>query len=108
MTRDTRQAYRRRAADTERRVDDAVAIVKAEKDAAWAAAKAKRAEVLAARGTFTRDDIVGAGFIHDGISWRKVVKVNAKSVSVESGYSWVDRVPFGKIIAVRREVEQYQ
>lgn len=56
------------------------------------------------RERYTRDDVVGAEFIHDGISWRRVRKVNAKSVSVETGYSWVDRVPFEKIRSVRPAV----
>lgn len=56
----------------------------------------------AERVHFTRDDAVDAVFIHDGISWRKVVKVNAKTVSVETGYSWVDRVPFAKIRRIRK------
>ncbi|WP_417510618.1 hypothetical protein [Microbacterium sp.] len=56
------------------------------------------------RVRFTREDVVGAEFIHDGTSWRQVRKVNAKTVSVETGYSWVDRVPFDKIRSVRPEV----
>lgn len=59
----------------------------------------------AERVQFTRDDVVGAEFIHDGISWRQVRKVNAKTVSVETGYSWVDRVPFEKIRSVRPGVQ---
>lgn len=61
---------------------------------------AERAE--AERVPFTREDIVGAEFIHDGFSWRQVRKVNAKTVSVETGFSWVDRVPFEKIRSVRK------
>lgn len=60
----------------------------------------------AERVHFTRDDLAGAEFIHDGISWRQVRKVNAKTVSVETGYSWVDRVPFEKIRSVRPEVKR--
>lgn len=54
------------------------------------------------RPRLTRDDVLGAALIHDGISWRKVVKVNAKTVSVDTGYSWVDRVPFDDVRAVRK------
>jgi hypothetical protein len=49
------------------------------------------------RPRFTRDDLVGVTHIRDDIRWRKVVKLNAKTVSVETGYSWVDRVSFDKI-----------
>lgn len=54
------------------------------------------------RVRLTREDVLGAVLIHDGISWRKVVRVNAKSVSVDSGYSWVDRVTFDQIRAVKK------
>lgn len=101
MRRDTVTAYRRRARDTERMVDDAVAEVAAERAAEWTAAKERAAKARAARRQFTRDDLVGAGFVHDGVAWRKVVRLNAKTVSVESGYSWTDRVPFARIIAVQ-------
>jgi hypothetical protein len=33
----------------------------------------------------------------------KVVRVNAKSVSVETGYSWSDRLSYGEIVDVIRE-----
>lgn len=62
--------------------------------------KARLAEVE--RERLSREDIVGSSFVHDGNSWRRVVKVNAKTVSVDSGYSWVDRIPFEKIRAVRK------
>lgn len=54
------------------------------------------------RVRLTREDIVGASWVHDGTSWRKVVRVNAKSVSVESGYSWTDRIEFDRIHQVRQ------
>jgi hypothetical protein len=49
----------------------------------------------------TREDIVGATWVRDSTSWREVVRVNAKSVSVESGYSWTDRLEFDRILEVR-------
>lgn len=54
------------------------------------------------RVRLTRDDVLGAVLIHDGRTWRKVIRVNAKSVSVDSGYSWVDRVMFDQIRAVKK------
>lgn len=67
--------------------------------------RVKRLEIRIAeieRPRLTREDVIGAVLIHDGISWRKVVKVNAKTVSVDSGYSWVDRIAFETIRAVRK------
>lgn len=99
------QAYRRRAAETERTVDAAVAAVEAERAAEFKQAKREHAAREAARRIYTREDIVGAGFIHDGHSWRKVVRVNKGTVSVETGYSWVDRIPFAKVHGVQQPIE---
>ncbi len=60
------------------------------------------------RKRFTRDDIVGAGFVHDGTSWRKVVRVNAKTVSVVNWQvpEWEpDRIPFDKVQGVQMPLE---
>lgn len=37
--------------------------------------------------------------------WRRVVRVNKKSVSVDSGYSWTDRAPWHKVQKHRANVE---
>lgn len=100
------QAYRRRAAATERDIDAAVAAVKSEQRAEFEAAKQAAREREAARHVFTRDDIVGAGFVHDGFQWRTVVSVNKTTVSVSTGYSWVDRIPFKKIHGVQQPLEE--
>jgi len=54
------------------------------------------------RTRLVRDDIVGARSVRTSTTWRQVVRVNSKSVSVSSGYSWVDRIDFDKILEVRR------
>ncbi|WEK60532.1 MAG: hypothetical protein P0Y60_14625 [Candidatus Microbacterium colombiense] len=99
------QAYRRRAAETERTVDAAVAAVKAERAAEFEQSKREHAEREAARRVYTREDIVGAGFVHDGHWWRKVVRVNKTSVSVETGHSWVDRIPFSKVHGIQQPLK---
>lgn len=99
------QAYRRRAAAVEAEIDAAVAAVKAERRDEHAAAKAAHAEREANRRRFTRDEIDGAGFIHDGYRWRKVVRVNKTTVSVENAQipHWEpDRIPFEKVHAVQQ------
>lgn len=53
------------------------------------------------RVRLTKEDIAGATFIRTAGSWRKVVRVNAKSVSVESGYSWVDRIDITQVLDYR-------
>ena len=59
---------------------------------------AREAELLRVR--LTREDIVGARAVRTVRGWQAVVRVNAKSVSVHTGYSWVDRVPFDDVLEV--------
>lgn len=63
-----------------------------------AAAEAREAE--AERPRLTADDVRGATRVRDKHGWHKVVRVNATSVTVETGCSWTDRIPFDRVIAV--------
>lgn len=54
------------------------------------------------RVRFTHEDIKGATWVRVGYGWCKVARVNAKTVSVETGYSWTDRIVFDKVLEVRR------
>jgi hypothetical protein len=54
------------------------------------------------RVPLTAVDVAGAREVRTRSGWWRVVRVNARSVSVESGFSWVDRVPFGRVLEVRR------
>lgn len=59
------------------------------------------AEVRAARDAAAPCDIPSLAvgdYIRTRQGWWKVARVNAKSVSVETGYSWTDRVEHSKII----------
>lgn len=58
----------------------------------------------AARVRLTRADIAGARFVRTELGWAKVRRVNVKSVSVDSGYSWADLIPFDKVLEVRKEI----
>lgn len=51
---------------------------------------------------FTDDDLKHAALVRDDMGWHKVARVNAKSVSVLTGYSWVDRIPIEQVLEVRR------
>lgn len=97
MKRDTVTAYRRRTKATEASVDHAVATIKAERDAAYAAIKAAPKPAPVDPAT-----IPGARAVKTSLGWFKVVRVNAKTVSVETGQSWTDRIAFGKIIEVAK------
>lgn len=89
MKRDTRQAYRRRAADTERMVDASVAEVKAQRHAEHKAAKESAA---ARRAAFDAKPAIDASAIRVGM-WvlnRKgaagvVLRLNPKTVRVDLG-----------------------
>jgi hypothetical protein len=79
---------------------------------AWTAVKDAEYEASVIRGrlatqarnnaiAFTEDQYKAAKVVRDSHGWHKVAKVNAKSVSVETGYSWTDRIRRDKIIEVR-------
>lgn len=55
----------------------------------------------AARVRLTADSVRGATHVRDRFGWHKVVRVSSKSVTVETGYSWTDRIPLDKIHEAR-------
>lgn len=100
MKKDTRSAYRSRAASTERLVDESVAAVKAERDEQFDAARAEYAE----RNRpipFTDEQYAAARAVRTRLGWYEVVRVNAQSVTVKTAYSWTDRVLRKKILEVK-------
>jgi len=100
MKRDTRTAYRARAAATERSIDEALAESKAEWESTQAANQAAY-KLKFAPVPFSADELAAARVIRTDAGWHKVVRVNAKSVTVESGYSWTDRYTLDKVLEVR-------
>lgn len=100
MKRDTVSAYRARARATESMVDTAVATMKAEAAETWAA---RRAETAAANAPvpFTEEQYRAAVAVRTKLGWHRVVRVNAKSVTVKTAYSWDDRIPRPSILEVR-------
>lgn len=50
---------------------------------------------------FTTEELKAARAVRTSSGWHRVAKVNAKSVSVETGYSWTDRYTLDKILEVR-------
>ena len=102
MKRDTRQAYRRRAADTERMVDAAVADVKANRDADLAARKAYRAQLRsdwAAMGAVPADRLKPGMRVANRRGFAAtVVRVNPTSATVDHGDGIHSRWPLDSII----------
>jgi len=82
-------------------VAEAKAVTAASRAQMVARVKARRdAELVRVR--LTREEIVGAVAVRTRFGWHAVVRVNAKSVSVHTGYSWVDRVLFEDVLEVRK------
>lgn len=80
--------------------------------AAWARAREAQAEVerlerveaYRARNApvaFTQDELKAARVIRTRYGWQVVVRVNKTTVSVATGYSWVDRVKLNDVLEVR-------
>ena len=53
------------------------------------------------RVRMNKADLVGAQWVKTSTGWRKVRRVNTKTVSVDSGYSWADLIPMDKILDYR-------
>lgn len=91
---------RKDAAAMDRSIDQAVASVKAQQETEAAEARARYAERTKAV-PFTTEELRAARAIRTSVGWHRVVKVNAKSVTVSTGYSWNDRYTLDKVLEVR-------
>lgn len=84
----------------ERAIDEALAAQQAERDRLHAEGVARRKAAREAekeREKFTAADLAGAEFVRDDIGWHRVVRVNAKSVTVATACSWTERVAIGDV-----------
>lgn len=99
MKRDTRTAYRARAAATERSVVAAIAEVKAAKEAAEAEARAAYA-LKTAPVPFTDEELYAARAVRTHYGWQRVIRVNPVTVTVIGDFGDY-RVPHAKILEVR-------
>lgn len=89
----------------ERSVDQAVAEVKADKDAQYARARAADYEKRALQGSVSRDEILTAGEVDVyGYGWLRVIKVNKTTVKVANPYAWdgESSYPLRRVIGVRQ------
>jgi hypothetical protein len=102
MKRDTVKAFRARAKATEDEIARTLSDQNADAARAWKEARAAERQAEVERVKLTREDIVGAVFVRTEFGWKRVRRVNAVTVSVESGYSWADKVPFDKVLEVRK------
>jgi hypothetical protein len=82
-------------------IDAAKAEIAAEKAAEYAAVRDRVRAAEASRVRFTAQDLAGATHVRTNLGWHRVVRVNGKSVTVKTPYSWTDRVPVEKILEHR-------
>lgn len=99
MIRDTRTAYRARAAATERSIDAALAEVKVAREAAEAEARAAYAR-RNAPVPFTPEQLAAARVVRTVYGWERLVRVNAKTVTVAGDFGDY-RTPITAILEVR-------
>lgn len=64
-------------------------------------AAVREARDAADRAQVTPEGIRAAAYVRDSHGWHQVRRCNRTTVSVETGYSWVDRIAFGKILETR-------
>jgi hypothetical protein len=108
LTLSQRRAWARRGdREIQRTIDAAKSELAAQREAERAAVKAAFAE----RNKpipYTTEELKAATHIRTVVGWHKVVRVSAKSVTVETGYSWTDRYTLDKIIQVATIAESKQ
>lgn len=101
LTLSQRRSWARHGArEIQRTIDEAKAALAADAAAERAAAKAAYAESVKPI-PYTPAQLAAATHVRTSTGWHKVVRVSAKSVTVETGYSWTDRHPLTRIIEVR-------
>jgi hypothetical protein len=100
MSRDTRTAYRARAAATERSIDAALAEVKAAKTVQDREAAAEYAARISPAIPFTDEELKAARVVRTRYGWNRVIRVNTKTVTV-SGDFGDHRIPTTTILEVR-------
>lgn len=90
---------RQHAAGIEKTIDQAMAAVEAEKKTGQEAASAAYAE-RHKPVPYTPEELAAARFVRTELGWERVVRVNAKTITVTTPYSWTERVAIDKVLEV--------
>ena len=90
---------KRGAGSLDAQIDRNMKRIKAEEEAARRLAIAEHRERTKAV-PFTTEELKAARAIRTRSGWHRVARVNTKSVTVETGYSWTDRYTIDKILEV--------
>jgi len=99
MKRDTRSAYRARAAATERSIDEAKAQVKADRDAEQAKRSAEYAE-RTKPVPFAPEELRAARAVRTSYGWQRVLRVNAMTVTILGDFGEY-RIPQTTVLEVK-------
>lgn len=67
----------------------------------WLNVPVARGGVAGTVPTYSHETINQGDYVRVSGLWRRVARVNRKSVSVETGYSWTDRAPYHDITGYR-------
>ncbi|WP_152203623.1 hypothetical protein [Georgenia thermotolerans] len=94
------KADNRRWAAYDREAAITLELESARRDVETLEAQLKRAE-QDANAPRDLNNLEPGDLVRDSVGWHRVTRVNAKSVSVETGYSWTDRIPHERIIETR-------
>ena len=73
-----------------------------EEDAKYKALRKGAREREAARIRLTREDVMDARMVRDEFAWHRVVRVNARTVTVKTDYSWNTLIQIAEIRQVAR------
>ena len=62
---------------------------------------ARQSAEAAARATVDPSEVVAGRMVRTRHGWHRVVRVNAKSLTVATPYSWTERIPLHAVLEVR-------
>ena len=101
----TERALEQSAAAGHRRQDleDQLAIDRADLEH-WQKVRAEQLETGQATN-YSRENVAVGDLVKIGGSWHTVARCNAKTVAVETGYSWTNKAPWHKVQDHRRHQE---
>lgn len=96
------KADARRFASYQRIGDVFTEFEDAEQEVARLTSRLSSERAEAERVRFTADDIKGARAVRDRFGWHPVARVNDKTVTVATPYSWTERIAVENILEVLR------
>jgi hypothetical protein len=91
-----RQFHARQDGQLRRYVEASRVVAKLE-----TAIASERAKTAPKPEPLSESTLAGARMVRDRHGWHRVVRVNRTSVTVQTPYSWTDRIPLSKLLEAR-------